>query len=343
MRNATWMFVALMLAMPAAALAADGATDQTEETWLAQAKCVAEETTPTMDETEDVVADAPPAKGPPLPLHTTFGYAGGAITPMAMFCNPGAPGSTASLPSVAYTFISVGGKKFHAVTISQVFFERVEFSYAYNHLNVGSFYNQAKKISGGALNMGHDNVQLHNFNLRVMLAKDGDFGCKLMPAVAVGVHFMYNSRIGSINNKLGGALTSLGYDDNFGIDWTLTATKLLIEPIFNRPVIITAGLRLSRAAQMGLFGFGDDYQASFEGSLVYWPFDWVALGYEFRQKHDPYHGIPGLLNQEDSWHTILLAFILNERTTIAGVIGFVGNVGNAEDTIALGVQAKYEF
>jgi hypothetical protein len=341
-RNAIWLFVALMLTMPAVALA-DDPTCNADETWLAQTQAVATETTPAMDETEDVVVDdAPPAKGPPLPLHTTSGYGGGAVTPMAMFCNPGSPGVTPG-PSAAYTFISFEGKKFHAVTISQVFFERIEFSYAYNHLNVGSFYNQAKKISGGALNMGHDNVQLHHFNLRVMLAKDGDFGCELMPAVAAGIHFKYNSRISEINDNLGGALEGLGYDDDFGIDFTLVATKLFIEPVFNRPLIFTAGLRLTRAAQLGLFGFGGDYNVNFEGSVVYWPIDQLAIGYEFRQKQDPYHGIPGLLYQEDSMHTILVALILSDRLTVAGVIAWAGDVGNTEDCLALGVQAKYEF
>jgi len=336
------MFVALMLAMPAVALAGEP-TCQTDQTWLEQTKAVGDETTPAMAETDDAADDAPPAKGPPLPLHTTSGYGGGAVTPMAMFCNPGAPGSTASLPSVGYTFISFAGKKFHAVTISQVFFERIEFSYAYNYLNVGSFYNQANKVSGGSLNMGHDNVQLHHFNLRGMLIRDGDFDCKLMPAVAAGIHFKYNSRIAEINDNLGDALEGLGYDDDFGIDFTLVATKLFIEPLFDRPLIFTAGMRLTRAAQLGLFGFGGDYNVNFEGSVVYWPVDMLAIGYEFRQKQDPYHGIPGLLYQEDSMHTILVALILSDRLTVAGVIAWAGDVGNTEDAIALGVQAKYEF
>ena len=339
MRNAIWMFVALMLAMPAVTLADDAVDpNQTDETWLTLTKGAAD--TPAMTETE-AGDDAPPAKGPPLPLHSTEGYAGGAITPMAYFCNPGAPGSIASLPSAAYTFISIDGKKLHAVTISQVFFEQLEFSYAYNHVNVGSFYNEVRKKLGVGLT--HDNVQLHHFNLRWMFLKENSFDCEFIPAVTAGIHFKYNSRIDQIDKGLGRGISALGYDKPFGIDWTLTASKTIIEPIFSRPLIITAGLRLSRAAQMGLFGFGDDYRASFEGSIVYWPIEQIAVGYEFRQKHDPLHGIPGILFQEDSWHTILVAWIVNNRITIAGVIGFVGDVGNTEDAIALGVQGKYEF
>ena len=341
MRSAIWMFVALVFAMPAVA-PADDAVDpnQTDETWLMLTKGAAD--TPAMSETDAGADAAPPAKGPPLPVHTIEGVGGCSIVPMAYVCNAGHCDTTCSKPSVAYTHMNISNKKFHGVSVTQVFFQQVEFGYAYNYLSVGSFYNQVKKAMPGA-SMGHDNVQLHHFNLRWMFLKENSFDCEFIPAVTAGVHFKYNSRIDRIDKNLGRGLSGLGYDKPFGIDWTLTATKTIIEPIFNRPLIITAGLRLSRAAQMGLFGFGDDYRASFEGSIVYWAFDQVLFAYEFRQKHDPYHGIPNVLYQEDSWQAFCVAWLVNDRLTIAGVIGFVGDVGNTEDAIALGVQGKYEF
>jgi len=296
---------------------------------------------PTMAETESADEPAPPGKLPPLPVHTIEGVGGCSIVPMAYVCNPGCD-TSCSRPSVAYTHMNISNKKFHGVSITQVFFEQIEFGYAYNHMDVGSFYSQVKKAMPGA-SMGHDNVQLHHFNLRWMFLAENSFDCEFIPAVTAGIHFKYNSRIDRIDKNLGRGLSGLGYDKPFGIDWTLTATKMIIDPVFNRPLIITVGLRLSRAAQLGLFGFGDDYRASFEGSVVYWAFDHVLFAYEFRQKQEPYHGIPGVLYQEDSWQGFCVAFLVDNHLTIAGVVGLLGDVGNTEDAIALGIQAKYEF
>ena len=115
MRSAIWMFVALVLALPAVALADDAVdANQTDETWLALTKTAATET-PAMTETK--ADDAPPAKGPPLPLHGIEGSGGCSIAPMAYVVN-GAPGSVVSMPSASYTFLNISNKKFHAVVIS---------------------------------------------------------------------------------------------------------------------------------------------------------------------------------------------------------------------------------
>ena len=109
------------------------------------------------------------------------------------------------------------------------------------------------------------------------------------------------------------------------MDLTLTATKTLPKAFFGRPLIVSAGLRESQGANLGFLGFTDQYQASFEGNVCILPFDKLLLGYEFRQKTNPFTGevIVGdttLIGTENNWHAFDAAYIINKHTTlVAGV------------------------
>ena len=67
----------------------------------------------------------------------------------------------------------------------------------------------------------------------------------------------------------------------------MTASKTFAEA-FGRPLIASAGLRLSQAADLGFLGFSDTYQASFEGNVAYLLTDKLLVAYEIRQKTSPY-------------------------------------------------------
>ncbi|MCD6365487.1 MAG: DUF3034 family protein, partial [Planctomycetes bacterium] len=200
------------------------------------------------------------AKAPPLPFHCIEGYSGGAITPMAYLCNAGAKGCVCSTPSAAYSFVNLGSKKLNVLSVTQVFFNRLELGYAHNYLTVGSLYDDIKKAS---LDMGRDHVHLHHFNARFNMLAENSFDLPL-PAVTGGVHFKCNDGIESIDRSLGGAFKGIGYEKDKGVDYTLTATKMLPKLAFGRPVILTGGLRFSNASQLGFFGFGRKHNLTFE-------------------------------------------------------------------------------
>ena len=128
-----------------------------------------------------------------------------------------------------------------------------------------------------------------------------------------------------------------------GVDYTLTASKMFPKLAFGRPVILTAGGRLSKAAQIGLFGFGDRYRATFEGSVVCLPTDWLTLGYELRTKSDPYGQIPGLVGEEDAWQAFSASWMVNSHLTVSALYGLMGTVGNAREDNTLGIQIRWEF
>ena len=188
-------------------------------------------------------------------------------------------------------------------------------------------------------------VWLHNFNVRTLLVKENTcLGGIALPAITAGVHFKVNANIQDIDNEVGNALTDIcGYRSSSGEDFTLTATRTIPPDVLGRPLIATAGLRLSQAANLGFLGFGDEYRPTFEGSLAYLPFDRVLLAYEFRGKANPYEDIPGLIESEDSWHAFDAALILNNNSTLVAGYGIFGTLANSDANAVWWLQFKHEF
>jgi hypothetical protein len=294
-------------------------------------------------------ATPPPAddKAPPLPFHTIEGYGGGGITPFAYLVNPGEEGCLWGKPAAALTFVNARQKDLAAVTLSETLFGRVELGYGADRLGLGTLPGDIVNAGGPVL--GESAVWLYNFNVRTLLVKENDclFGVKA-PAITAGIHFKYNADIENINRELGGALSSIGYRRSNGEDFTLTATKTFPNLLLDRPVIASAGLRLSQAADLGFLGFGDAYHATLEGNVAWLPFDKLLLAYEFRQKTDPYGTIPNgtggfLIGGENDWHAFDVALVVNKHGTIVAGWGLLGNLANTRADNSWFLQYKYEW
>ena len=306
---------------------------------------------------EAAAAAAPPAdeKGPPLPFHTLEGYGGGAITPMAYLINPGPECCPFGKPAVGMTYINAGQKNLDALTLTETFYQRVEFGIGIDRLGLGTLPMAIRDatVSGAnptGIDIQHSDVWLYNFNLRFLLVKEDDY--KLgddfgNPAITAGVQFKVNDGIESISNHLGPTLPSIGYARSNGEDFTLTATKTFPK-LLGRPLILTAGLRVSEAADIGFLGFGDTYRATFEENVVFLPTDRLLVAYEFRQNRDPYGTVPDgkggfLIGPEDNWQTFDASLILSKHATLVAGWGLLGNLANAKANDTWFMQLKYEF
>ncbi|MEI7837163.1 MAG: DUF3034 family protein [Planctomycetota bacterium] len=284
---------------------------------------------------------APEVKGPPLPFHTIEGYGGGAITPMAYLVNPGKKSDTVGMPSLSFTNVVAGKKNLQAISVSETLWKRIELSYAVDRFGIGTLDDDIHQATG--VDIKRDEVYLHNFNIRGLLVEENSFGLPL-PAVTAGVHFKVNDGIADVNHRLAGALDSIGYDKASGVDYTLTASKTFANELtFKRPLIVTGGLRSSAASQLGLLGFGHERAITFEGSVVYLPTDWLLVGYEFRQKSNPYDRIPGLIGDEDNWHSFCASWLISKNMTLVGGWGIFGNLANTREDGAWFLQLKWEF
>lgn len=299
----------------------------------------AEDTAPRNAEAD---AAKKPAKAPPLPFHTIEGYGGGAITPMAYLVNPGPEGAIFGLPSGAYSqvFMPNGKKDLEAWTFTETLLRRLELGYGFDRLGLGTLPQDISDATD--VGIGTHHVLLHNFNARALLLEEGSFRLPL-PALTFGTQFKYNDGIQAIDHKLGGALKDIGLDKSNGVDFTLTSTKTFVLPVIKRPLITTAGIRGSSAAQIGLLGYGDKWRPSFEGNVAFLPTDWLLVAYELRQKQSPYGTIPGLIGKEDSWNAIDVSWIVNSHITLVGGWGAFGNVTNERENGTWWLQLKYEI
>jgi hypothetical protein len=284
----------------------------------------------------------PEGDGPPLPLHTIEGVGGALTVPMAYLVNPGPKGTIVGKPAVSASFIMVSSKSLLSFAVSETLFRRIELSYAFNRFGLGSLPAAIKKVSHGALRVHRDEVYLHHFNIRGLVLEENSFDLPL-PAVVVGAEFKVNGGIMGMDDSTGGALTAIGLDKSNGVDWTLHLSKTFPGLLCGRPLILTVGMRNSKASNIGYTGFGDKCQTTVEADVATLLTDKLAVGYEFRQKNNPYDVAPGIMGDEDDWHAIRAAYIVNDHFTIAGAWGYLGPVGNTFANCAYGVQLKYEF
>jgi len=129
----------------------------------------------------------------------------------------------------------------------------------------------------------------------------------------------------------------------------ITASKTLKYPFtLNRPLLISTGVRFSRASQLGYTGFGDSYSPTVEANIAYSITDWLWLAGEFRQKTDPYSGgvaVNGykLVRPEQDWWTVGAAFVLDKNATLTAGYGNFGNLLNSVEKTGWALQLKYEF
>ena len=287
--------------------------------------------------------EATTEKAPPLPLHTIEGVGGIVITPVAYLVNPGPKGTVFGLPSFSATYVKADRKNVETAAVTETLFGRLELGYGASRFGLGTLVGDVKDVTKIGI---QDYVVVHNINARFLALPENSFDLPL-PAVTVGAAYKYNDGISQINHKLGGALSTIGYRHNDGVDFTLTATKAFPK-VFGRTLLITVGLRVSEAAQLGYLGFGDRYRATFEGNFAYSITDWLWLAGEFRGKANPYHQIANpkggaLIDREDNWWTVGTAFVINPHATVTLGWGHFGPVLNTTENTALAVQAKYEF
>jgi len=295
------------------------------------------------DEQTVAAQTEPPAKADPghtpFFLHTVEGTGGGLIVPMAYLVNPGPEGTTVGMPAVSTTFLGMSGPNLLSFAVSETLFRRVELSYALNRFDLGSL---PRVLTKAGLDVHRHEVYMHNFNIRGLILEENSFGLPL-PSVVAGIQFKVNGGIEGIDNSLNGTLSSIGFEKRNGVDYTLHFSKTFADLAFGRPVIATIGLRNSSASNIGYTGFSDGCDTTLEINVACLVTDKLAVGYEYRQKNNPYSRIDGIIEDEDDWHVLRAAYAVNDQLTVAAGWAYMGPVANSFVNCAWGIQLKYEF
>ena len=279
-------------------------------------------------------------KGPPLPLHSIEGTGGIFATHTAYLVNPPRNGDLFGLPAVEATYVNVGrGRFLTALTATENIAGRVELGFGWEHFDLGDLPEKVQQAT--SLTVHEQAVDLQNFNVRGLLVKDGDFKQAWVPAVTLGVHYKLNDSETGINRDLNGTLRNIGITGHEGMDYTLYTTKMI--KVLPRPVLVSAGVRASRAAELGLLGFTREYKVTGEGNIGVLATNHLIFAVEFRQKESDFKPIPTLISKEHDWFTADVAYIVTNRLTVAGGYGYFGQLLNHNANGVFGLKIKWEF
>ena len=199
---------------------------------------------------------------------------------------------------------------------------RIELSYARQNFDTGDV--------GAALGLG----QGYSFNQDVFGAKlrllgDAVYGEPLVPQVSLGVQHK--------RSRDGATVAAIGAAHPNGTDVTLSATKLFLA----HSVLANATLRLTKANQNGLLGFGaagdDAYSLQFEGSLAYQLSRRLAVGGEYRTKPD------NLGLGEDDWMDVFAAYAATDFLTLTAAYADLGSIATFDNQRGAFLQAQIAF
>ncbi|NQE47446.1 DUF3034 family protein [Herbaspirillum rubrisubalbicans] len=197
------------------------------------------------------------------------GAGGGGLTPWALITGYGTRDSYGA--NAHATVIATQDYTLKSYGVAVGLMDRLELSLAKQ-----AFYGSAAPLAD--LKITQDIV-----GIKLKLAGDAVYDQdRWLPQIAVGTMFKRNHGIGGLP-----AVTSvkqLGAASESGIDYYLAATKILLD----QSLLLNATLRLTKANQMGLLGFGGDqgdrYQAMGEFSMAYLMNRRLVLGAEYRMK-----------------------------------------------------------
>ncbi|MFJ3054832.1 DUF3034 family protein [Herbaspirillum sp. NPDC087042] len=197
------------------------------------------------------------------------GAGGGGLTPWALITGYGTRDSYGA--NAHYTYLTTQDYTLKSYGVAVGIMDRVELSAA------------KQEFYGSLAPLNNLKITQDIFGIKVKLAGDAVYDQdRWLPQIAAGVMLKRNNGIGGL-----GAVTSvkqLGAASESGIDYYLSATKILLD----QSLLLNATLRLTKANQMGLLGFGGDkgdhYQAMGEFSAAYLINRKLAVGAEYRMK-----------------------------------------------------------
>ena len=184
--------------------------------------------------------------------------------------------------------------------------DRIELSYARQNFNT--------RHVGALLGLG-EGFQFNQdvFAAKLRLAGDLVYGPALLPQISVGIEHK--------RNLDGAVVRAVGARASVGTDFTVSATKLFL----GASVLANATVRVTKANQFGLLGFGGDKHAGrsvqFEGSLGWMLSPRLVVGGEWRTRPDNL----GIAREDDA-KDLFAAWALSRHVTMTAAYVDVGSV-----------------
>jgi hypothetical protein len=205
------------------------------------------------------------------------------------------------------TYVDVNNYSLQDFGASVGLFNRVELSYTREEFDTGA--------TGAKLGLGRNftfDQDVYGAKVRLVgdLVYDQD---TWLPQIAAGVQYKVNDK-SAIIHAIGGKSAQ-------GTDYYVSATKLFLA----HSVVVDATLRLTKANQTGLLGFGGDkdnsYSPEFEGSIGYLLTKHLVVGGEYRTKPDNLG-----FAKENDWWDLFAAYAIDKHLSVTAAYTNLGDI-----------------
>lgn len=250
------------------------------------------------------------------------GAAGGGLTPWAVIGGYGTNNEIGA--NVHYSYAKSNDFQLDSYGVTVGFYDRVELSIAEQKFKVKDL--RKRVISAlGADAIGTDEITQTVVGVKVRVAGEAILDQHTwMPQIAIGAQYKKNHEDDLVTGGVVGA------KKDHGIDLYASATKLFLD----QSLLLNSTLRLTKANQFGLLGFGgdrhDSYRPQLELSAAYLLSKKVAIGAEYRMKPNNLKDtLGGAVDfQEDDAFDVFVAYAPTKHVSLTAAYVYLGNIVN---------------
>lgn len=222
------------------------------------------------------------------------------------------------------TYVNVPDYELHSAGVTLGLFDRVELSLARQDFDTGA--------TGAKLGLGEGFTFKQTVaGVKVRVLGDAVYDQDTwLPQVAVGAQIKQNNQNAVIH--------AVGGRSDTGVDYYAAATKLLLD----KSLVVSGAVRLTKANQTGLLGFGgdknDSYQAQFEGSAGWLVSKRLLVGAEYRTKPDNLG-----FAKEGDWADVFVAYAFNKTVSVTAAYADLGDIATFRNQRGLYVSLQAGF
>lgn len=236
------------------------------------------------------------------------GAGGGGLTPWALITGYGSKDSYGA--NAHYTQVSTQDYRLKTYGVAAGIADEFEFSFA------------KQEFTGSLAPLNMLNLKQDIFGVKYRIAGDAVYDqAGWMPQIAVGAQYKRDASIGGLGALGITNVKQLGAKDDKGTDFYVSATKIYLA----QSLLVNGTLRMTKANQMGLLGFGGDlenkYQPQLEGSIAYLVNRKLVVGAEYRMK-------PRNLgvDKEKDYSDIFVAYFPTKNFSVTAAYAQLGDI-----------------
>jgi hypothetical protein len=248
------------------------------------------------------------------------GAAGGGLTPWAVIGGYGTNNEIGG--NVHYTYAKTNDFSLDTYGVTLGIYDRFELSVAQQSFDVSDLRSKVK-AGLGADAIGRDEIEQTIIGAKVRVLGEAVLDADTwMPQVAVGVQYKKNHDGDFVTGGV------IGAKKDHGVDFYVVATKLLLD----KNILLNGTVRMTKANQFGLLGFGgdkhDSYSPELELSAAYLLAKNVAIGAEYRTKpHNLENTVGGAVDlKEDDAFDVFVAYAPTKNISLTAAYVNLGNI-----------------